>query len=134
MLVYCNSRSVAESVAENIRERVGTEAAVLLFVGGRRVYEREAAARELCRHGWLADGSQPDAPVFLVATSAAAVGVDLDADHMVCDLVTWERMVQRLGRVNRRGLGDARILVVDPGPTTKMPEEDVARLRATRRC
>ena len=64
MLVYCNSRSVAESVAENIRERVGTEAAVLLFVGGRRVYEREAAARELCRHGWLADGSQPDAPVF----------------------------------------------------------------------
>ena len=132
MLICCNSRSVAESVAENIRERVGTEAAVLLFVGDRRVHEREAAARELCRHGWLADGSQPDAPVFLVATSAAEVGVDLDADHMVCDLVTWERMVQRLGRVNLRGLGDARILVVDPGPTTKTPEEDVARLRATK--
>ena len=29
--------------------------------------------------------------------------MDLDADHIVCDLVAWERMVQRLGRVNRRG-------------------------------
>jgi len=33
---------------------------------------------------------------FLGATSAGEVGVDLDADHMVCDLVAWERMVQRL--------------------------------------
>jgi CRISPR-associated endonuclease/helicase Cas3 len=31
------------------------------------------------------------------------VGVDIDADHMVSDLVAWERMVQRLGRVNRLG-------------------------------
>jgi CRISPR-associated endonuclease/helicase Cas3 len=41
-------------------------------------------------------------PAFLIATSAGEVGVDLDADHIVCDLVPWERMVQRLGRVNRR--------------------------------
>ncbi len=31
---------------------------------------------------------------FLVATAAGEVGIDLDADHIVCDLVEWERMVQ----------------------------------------
>jgi CRISPR-associated endonuclease/helicase Cas3 len=36
----------------------------------------------------------------------------MDADHMICDLVPWERMVQRLGRVNRRGDGDAKVVVV----------------------
>ena len=60
-------------------------------------------------------------PAFLIATSAGEVGVDLDADHMVCDLVAWERMVQRLGRVNRRGDGDANVvLVVERDPKPKM--------------
>jgi CRISPR-associated endonuclease/helicase Cas3 len=36
------------------------------------------------------------------------VGVDIDAEHMVCDLVPWERMVQRLGRVNRLGQFEER--------------------------
>lgn len=31
---------------------------------------------------------------------------------MVCDLVAWERMVQRLGRVNRRGEGSAKVVVL----------------------
>src|SRR5439155_6447284 len=56
-------------------------------------------------------GTQRTGPVFLIATSAGEVGVDLDAEHMVCDLVSWERMVQRLGRVNRRGEGDALVTV-----------------------
>ena len=55
---------------------------------------------------------EPQAPTFLIATSAGEVGVDLNADHMACDLVEWERMVQRLGRVNRRG-GDDRTAIVD---------------------
>ncbi|MEK7766906.1 MAG: hypothetical protein AAB368_11770, partial [bacterium] len=42
--------------------------------------------------------------------------MDLDAEHMVCDLVPWERMVQRLGRVNRRGGGKATVLVVPALP------------------
>ena len=68
-----------------------------------------------------------------MATSAGEVGVDLDADHMVCDLVPWERMVQRLGRVNRRG-GEGRnaqVVVFD----TSGIEKDEARkalLTATR--
>ena len=52
-LIYCNSRKVAEKVAETLRKRAGKEAfeaEVILFVGGRRVYEREKAARQLKDH------------------------------------------------------------------------------------
>ena len=45
---------------------------------------------------------------ILVCTSAGEVGLDISADHMVCDLSTFESMAQRLGRVNRFGDGDAR--------------------------
>ena len=130
ILVYCNRRKVAEKVADTLRKRArkeALEAVVILFVGGRRVYEREQAAWQLEEHGLIAGGdSAPKAPVFLVATSAGEVGVDLDADHMVCDLVAWERMVQRLGRVNRRGAGAARVLVIDQEPPDKREAGEAA--------
>ncbi|HEY8428594.1 MAG TPA: type I-U CRISPR-associated helicase/endonuclease Cas3, partial [Sandaracinaceae bacterium] len=44
--------------------------------------------------------------VVLVATSAGEVGVNLSADHLVCDLSTFDAMAQRFGRVNRFGLRD----------------------------
>jgi CRISPR-associated endonuclease/helicase Cas3 len=91
-----------------------------LFVGGRRVFERQDAAERLESLGFIAGRPmERTRPAFLFATSAAEVGVDLDADCMVCDLVAWERMVQRLGRVNRRGdvPGGADIIVVaEPEP------------------
>jgi CRISPR-associated endonuclease/helicase Cas3 len=50
--------------------------------------------------------------VYLVCTSAGEVGVDISADHLVCDLTPFDSMAQRLGRVNRFGGGDARVDVV----------------------
>ena len=41
--------------------------------------------------------AEPDTTHYLVATSAGEVGVDLDADHLVCDLSTLDSMIQRLG-------------------------------------
>ena len=53
--------------------------------------------------------------VYLICTSAGEVGVNLSADQMVCDLSTFDSMVQRFGRVHRFGdLKDARIDVVYP--------------------
>jgi CRISPR-associated endonuclease/helicase Cas3 len=53
--------------------------------------------------------------VFLVCTSAGEVGVNISADHLVCDLSTFESMAQRFGRVNRFGLrDDTQIHVVHP--------------------
>src|ERR1035437_6624303 len=51
-------------------------------------------------------------PPYLVCTAAGEVGVDMSADHLVCDLTPFDSMAQRLGRVNRFGDGDARVDIV----------------------
>ena len=122
VLVYCDSRTVAVQVRKRIEQAIETRAktdpggvrgACELLVGERRAYERGAVERWLEHRGFLGGArSTPLAPTFLVATSAGEVGVDLDADHLTCDLVAYERMVQRLGRVNRRG-GATRSAWVD---------------------
>ena len=122
VLVYCDRRRDAVEVKELIDKecrrrhtsgKLAEEHRSELLVGERRVRERADLETWLDEHGFLgAAHLRPSAPVFLVATSAGEVGVDLNADHMVCDLVAYERMVQRLGRVNRRGGAD-RIATID---------------------
>ena len=122
VLVYCDRRKDAVDVKSRIdkeckqRRTAGqltTQHDSELLVGARRVHERMALEDWLEQRGFLGGAKPPpSAPTFLVATSAGEVGVDLDADHIVCDLVAYERMVQRLGRVNRRG-GESRIAMVD---------------------
>lgn len=128
-LVFCNARKDAIAVAaalRNLAKSAGAnEPTIELFVGGRRVKERTQARDALARLGFLAGRAvNLERSAFLIATSAGEVGVDLDTDHMVCDLVAWERMVQRLGRVNRRGDGDAKVVVVVEAGS---PDEDALR-------
>jgi CRISPR-associated endonuclease/helicase Cas3 len=53
--------------------------------------------------------------VFLACTSAGEVGVNISADHLICDLSTFESMAQRFGRVNRFGkFDDCEIHVFHP--------------------
>lgn len=126
VLVYCDRRRDAVKVKEKIDQKFRKEKrkhVSELLVGGRRVFEREALSAWLKDQGFFGDvGGPPKHPTFLIATSAGEVGVDLDADHMVCDLVEWERMVQRFGRVNRLGNGDASIEVV-AAPKKKRPSQ-----------
>jgi CRISPR-associated endonuclease/helicase Cas3 len=62
--------------------------------------------------------------VFLICTSAGEVGIDISADHMICDLVAFDRMVQRLGRVNRFGTGDAKIDIVHEATPDKKNQNE----------
>lgn len=132
VIVYCNSRDVAKNVSDELEKKAKktpTEGRIELFVGARRVRERTVAQQRLQELGYLAsNGAERTQPSFLVATSAGEVGVDLDADHMVCDLVAWDRMVQRFGRVNRRGGEErqAEIIVIDEEPKPKKPEYPTA--------
>ena len=122
IIVFCNSRSIAMKVEQAVMKFakgdkkqgiVEQKIEAQLFVGSRRVRERQQVEKWLEKFGFLAGSkSQSTASTFVFATSAGEVGVDLDADHMVCDLVAFERMVQRLGRVNRRGEGDAEVHVL----------------------
>lgn len=122
IIVFCNSRDSAIKIEAAVAslakgdKKQGIEQRDIetqLFVGARRVRERQEVADWLKAHGFIA-GSEVTAklPSFVFSTSAGEVGVDLDADHMVSDLVPFERMVQRFGRVNRRGEGAAEVRVV----------------------
>jgi CRISPR-associated endonuclease/helicase Cas3 len=138
IVVFCDRREDAEKVKAALDRRAepgkrgqAATADTELLVGARRVRERQIAAKRLEELGFIA-GSQVKLaqPAFLVATSAGEVGVDLDANHMVCDLVAWERMVQRFGRVNRRGEGGADVMVVRvPPPEPKKPVAEALRKR-----
>ena len=148
VLVCCNRRRDAVEVKALIdkecrrRHKSGElagEHASELLVGERRVRERADLERWLDERGFLgAARERPSAPVFLVATSAGEVGVDLNADHMVCDLVAYERMVQRLGRVNRRGGADRQatidVLALPPELKDKAPKDAKERAESDYRA
>ncbi|HTV30502.1 MAG TPA: type I-U CRISPR-associated helicase/endonuclease Cas3 [Xanthobacteraceae bacterium] len=140
-------KALADGDKKAGREKVDIHSPELL-VGARRVREREQVASRLKGLGFIgrvaspekpaflvatSRVASPEKPAFLVATSAGEVGIDFDADHMVCDLAPWERMVQRLGRVNRRGGKDreAQVVVFDTSGIEK-DEARKVRLSATR--
>ncbi|MDD9985969.1 MAG: type I-U CRISPR-associated helicase/endonuclease Cas3 [Spirochaetaceae bacterium] len=98
-------RAMLELVAKEKPDRA--EGVSKLLIAEIRAYERQRLERWLEHHGFLGRAPSPlRSPAILVATSGGEAGVDLDADHLVCDLVAHERMVQRLGRVNRRGVAE----------------------------
>lgn len=138
VVVYCDRRDTARKVHAALEKRIaalkkaGGAADLVLMTGERRVKEREALADHPAMRRFR-DGTRPDGavgPAFLVATSAGEVGVDLDADAMVSDLVAYERTVQRLGRVNRRGeAASAPVVVVAPPGEAKGPDDVETRRR-----
>jgi len=139
VVVFCDRREKkkGEPSADGVRDALEkltkkAECApeIETLTGGRRLREREATEERLIALGFIgARGGEKKAAV-LVATSAGEVGVDLDADHMICDLVAFERMAQRLGRVNRRGERDSpsEVLVFCPAdaPSPSNPKEPTA--------
>jgi CRISPR-associated endonuclease/helicase Cas3 len=152
VIIFCNSRKTAQAVAAELAKRIAKEkdrfgrGAKLteLLVGERRYRERlrltgdpELGIEGSAVFGRFKAGAPADPsarPAFLVATSAGEVGIDLDADDLVCDLVAWERMVQRFGRVNRRPTpGEARIAVIpvakEKEAEDEIDDEDLARFR-----
>jgi CRISPR-associated endonuclease/helicase Cas3 len=91
---------------------------VKVLTGTMRGLERdELVANDVFKYRWLdgnLDPSDPvnQQPVFLISTSAGEVGFDLNADHLVGDSAPLDSWIQRLGRVNRRGNGDATVILI----------------------
>jgi CRISPR-associated endonuclease/helicase Cas3 len=114
ILVYVRKPGDAKTIAGKLLTAIGNER-VALLTGTIRGYERDKLAARPLFEGFRAqaDRISPEATEYLVATSAGEVGVDLDADHMVCDLATLDSMIQRLGRVNRLGGREANVHVLE---------------------
>ena len=133
-----DARRIARGLAARLGAGVSERIAVL--TGTLRGRERAALAQGAVWRRLVPGGERaPDAPpVWLVATAAAEVGVDLDADHAVMDLAPLGSMVQRLGRVNRAGRGEAEVTVVfttrEARASAASPERRDAARAATLAC
>jgi CRISPR-associated endonuclease/helicase Cas3 len=124
-----DARSIAEAIRRHDAKRnsPGPHAnAVEVLTGTMRGLERdELVEKPVFKERWLNGDLEPDDPanqksVFLISTSAGEVGFDLNADHLVGDAATIDSWIQRLGRVNRRGKGDATVVLVkDKAPADK---------------
>lgn len=115
VIVFARRPGTAKKIATQIARAVG-ECRVTLLTGTMRGLERDAMAKGRLFRSFLAgaERERPTHTVYLIATAAGEVGVDIDADHMVSDLTTLDSMIQRLGRVNRLGRGSAEVAVVLP--------------------
>ena len=117
VIVFLTSVDHAEKCAQALRKT--KKHGVATLTGTMRGAERDELvkdpvfARFLPRPG---EGVKlQEGTVFLVATSAGEVGIDLSAHHLVTDLPPFDALAQRLGRVNRYGEGDAEVHVYCEG-------------------
>ncbi len=124
VLVFVRTLEAVGTIEKELKK---TGRPVVLLTGTMRGKERDDLVEKPEFKQFL-KGAERGETVYLVCTSAGEVGVDISADHLVCDLSTFESMVQRFGRVNRYGHRDnTRIDVVHPG---KFDDKD--KLRAAR--
>ncbi len=118
ILIYARTVENAEKIVDKLNK---AKQQVQQLTGTMRGLERDDLPKDRLFTCFLPASSRPDGvtpakgTVYLVCTSAGEVGVNLSADHLICDLTTFESMSQRFGRVNRFGdRADTEIHVVHP--------------------
>ena len=134
VLVFARSVEAVQKIEAAIGK---AKLPVVVLTGTMRGKERDELTERPEFLRFLPESSRPAAApepatgtVYLVATSAGEVGVNLSADELICDLSTFESMAQRFGRVNRFGkLTDSTIDVVHPETFKTEDALDDARSR-----
>ena len=118
-------RSVKDVEAARKMVPKGCSAAIL--TGTLRGYERDRMVKDnpvFARFRPEPETVPQTGTCYLICTSAGELGIDLDARHMICDLSTWDSMLQRFGRANRRGLYlDTTITILDSTGAEKAAKE-----------
>jgi CRISPR-associated endonuclease/helicase Cas3 len=105
------ARDTHSELRKRLREASLDSGAILVLTGSMRgierdeILSRDGTSPEARLYQRLRAGRERDAadPSFLVATSCIEVGADIDLDHLGTEACALDSLVQRLGRVNRRG-------------------------------
>lgn len=154
LVVFVRSPDVAKSIAQEIRNHVVEsvddsaakpkkiksspfETSVEVLAGTMRGLERDMLVqKDVFKQRWLNGDMNPSdaanqSPVFLISTSAGEVGLDLNADHLIGDSAPFDSWIQRLGRVNRRGHGQATVIHIRQNKPLEKTDYDKACNAAT---
>ena len=101
------------------RKEGAPEREFFLVTGRMRPLDRQAVLDE------IEDRLDRRAPTLVVATQCVEAGVDWDFDALVSECASWDALVQRMGRVNRRGeRDDAQCVVLEARRTFTEPETE----------
>lgn len=97
VLVFLNRVSRAKTLYERLRDHTRDQGPDVLLIHGRfRPVDRKAIEQRFL-------SSVPPGGRIVVTTQVLEAGVDLDADALFTEVCPWSSLVQRLGRLNRRG-------------------------------
>ena len=107
--VFVCDVGVADKVADEIKKRGIAPDHICKITGRIRGYERDRLAKRPAFLTFLTARTEHSAEAqneshFLVGTAAAEVGLDASADVILCDFASLPTLLQRLGRLDRRGL------------------------------
>ena len=133
IIVFARSVETVERVSEAIRKELKRHKLpqqVATLTGTMRGLERNLLVdtplfqRFMPPFSGTENSDRLPGTVYLICTSAGEVGVNISADHLVCDLSPFDNMAQRLGRVNRFGeQPETEVHVVHP---VELPTEEEA--------
>jgi CRISPR-associated endonuclease/helicase Cas3 len=106
--VFVREVATADKIAAGLRKKGISQSRICKITGRIRGYERDRLARQDAFKVFLSERSGSteggDAEnFFLIGTAAAEVGLDADADVILCDFAPLPTLLQRLGRLDRRG-------------------------------
>ncbi|HMJ01795.1 MAG TPA: type I-U CRISPR-associated helicase/endonuclease Cas3, partial [Conexibacter sp.] len=115
--VACVANTVrrARAVFLRLKETLPEDVGLCLLIGPQRPVDRD---RLLSDYGGKLFERSPDGKrLVCVATQTFEVGLDADVEAMVTESASMQALVQRLGRLNRRGCRRGRATIVrDPEP------------------
>lgn len=107
--VFVREVGMADKVEDGIKKRGIASDRICKITGRIRGYERDRIVERPTFQTFLTTRPEPASAsqserYFLVGTAAAEVGLDADADEILCDFASLPTLLQRLGRLDRRGV------------------------------
>jgi CRISPR-associated helicase Cas3/CRISPR-associated endonuclease Cas3-HD len=112
LAVYVNQVERAKALCRTALEEFGPEYSIFC-------YHSELAPRDrLDLENKIIEAFKEDAPVIAIATQAAELSLDISAERMITELTPADVLVQRSGRLHRRGKSPQKI----EGESSRLPD------------
>lgn len=101
MLVICNTIQKAQQIYEELCEKIGEENRDRVHLLHSKFIHRDRAGEEndICECG----ATEHEETVIWISTSLVEASLDIDFDYLFTELQDIPSLLQRMGRVNRKG-------------------------------
>jgi CRISPR-associated endonuclease/helicase Cas3 len=119
VLVFVNRVDRARALFDKLRTQSENPDDLILLHARFRPQDRRAAERRLT-------DSAPPSGRIVVSTQVLEAGVDLDSQALFTEVCPWPSLVQRLGRLNRRGEQKSAPAIVFDVPFLPQKEKEPA--------